>query len=145
QLSDEQIDQLKQKRIPGLQAVPYVRRYDPDRVAQHLIGYIAQNPKLSESIYPNQNTLQRSTAQQIIGISGIERTFERFLQSNAEHRELLYLDCLYELLVGLNKHFSRANDTFFTINLKLTRASQLRHREEHQLTKEDIQEGTIVI
>jgi cell division protein FtsI/penicillin-binding protein 2 len=144
-LTDEQVIQLNRLHSPAFKVVPYMRRYLEHPIAAHVIGYLGQNPQLLKLKYSEQ--LDRGDVQidELIGASGIERSFDRLLQGIEPLRYTHYVDGQSKALAGLQDRLTTTSNPFYPLQVKTTIDSKLQASTEAIMDKLHMKEGAVVV
>lgn len=144
-LSIKQIEQLDRIQSPAFMIVPYNRRYQDRPIATHVIGYLNQNPQQLKQWYPKQ--LEQGILQEndLIGASGIERTFDRLLQGVGSSSYTHYVDGQDEALTGLQDRLISPGNPFYPLQLWTTLDGKLQAATEAMLDSIHMKEGAVVV
>lgn len=145
-LSEEQMKRVNALDIPGLIAVPMEERYAPEkRYAQHLIGYVGQNSEYVRANYANEIERGILTPNSEIGISGLEKTFQPFLQSSAPSLLSYTVDARGEPIPGLSFKYIDQISPFYPLVVQSTLDLELQTVVERVMDQRQIREGAIVV
>lgn len=144
-LSDQQMLQLTQLQSPAFKVVPYVHRYLKQPIATHVIGYLAQNPQLLKQLYADQIERGDVHKDELIGVSGIEKSFDRLLHGIGSKRYAQYVDGQAKALAGLQDRITKSYNSYFPLQLKTTLDSKLQASTEAIIDKLHMKEGAIVV
>jgi cell division protein FtsI/penicillin-binding protein 2 len=144
-LSELQKEQITALRLPQLSLTPYKQRYGDDQIARHVIGYIGQNPERITRQYTDQfhnGDLQLSSK---IGGSGLERTFDPWLQGIGATSISLFTDAMKLPLPGLGTREVSPNNNYYPLKLITTLDDEAQRKTEGVMDKLHIREGAVVV
>ncbi len=144
-LYDQDAEAVDQLRLPGILALPITERYQTDGVAAQLIGYISQNPEYIEKEYAEELKNGELTRKSLIGASGLERSFDRFLQGVGPTSVSYFVDGKGNPLNGLEARLIQQDNPFYPLSLITTIDHELQGEAEKWLAEEGIDTGTAVI
>ncbi len=146
QLTEAEANQINELAIPGVLGLPYEIRYDPEQiVAQHLIGYIGQNAEYVKKYFADdlaQGTLHENS---VIGISGLEKTFQPFLQGAGPTSLSYYVDGRGYPLHGMDIKYMDQGNPFYPLIMQTTLDLELQMQVEQLMESHQMKEGTAVI
>jgi peptidoglycan glycosyltransferase/penicillin-binding protein 2 len=108
--------------LPGLIPAPRTRRFGPDALASHLVGYIRE----SEGI----------------GVSGIERAFDDELSKGGETRLAALVDGRNRLIPGLGYRIQQKGGRSLNVVLSVDRKLQ---REVERIMDLYVRQGAVVV
>jgi cell division protein FtsI/penicillin-binding protein 2 len=144
-LDDGQAEEINRLRLPGIIALPVTERYRPDEVAKHVIGYIHQNPELIRTAYKQEWETGKMSLTDMVGASGLERSFDRFLQGVEPSMLSYFVDGRGNPLRGLDiRYTSPQTNQFYPLSLITTLDRDIQ-RQMEQIADEGISEGAIVV
>lgn len=145
-ITQQEAEQINALNIPGILGLPYELRYPADkRLASHLLGYLGQNPEWIRNHYSqevDQGLLQENS---VVGISGLERTFQPFLQGLGPVSLAYYVDGRGEPLYGLGLKYIADDNPFYPLTVQTTLDIQLQRAVEEILDNQGVAEGAVVI
>ncbi|MFD2369797.1 peptidoglycan D,D-transpeptidase FtsI family protein [Brevibacillus sp. GCM10020057] len=144
-LSQRQADEVNALAIPGVVALAVTERYRPDEVAKHVIGFINQNPALVQSLYPDEWASGKMNADSTIGASGLERSFDRFLQGVEPSVLSYYVDGQGNPMRGLDIRYSKQDNEYYPLSLTTTLDVDIQRRMEKIADEAGLQQGSIVV
>jgi cell division protein FtsI/penicillin-binding protein 2 len=145
-LTEEEANHLNSMEIPGILGLPYEQRYDEkNMVAQHLLGYVGQNPLYIREKYAEELAQGSLTENSVIGISGIEKTFQPFLQGVGPTSLSYYVDAKGYPLQGMEIKYTGQENSFYPLSVQMTLDMELQHALENIMDNRFVQEGTVVI
>lgn len=146
ELSEEEANEINKLNIPGILGLPYELRYAPEEMlAQHFIGYIGQNSELIRKEYAQelaQGLLHENTE---IGISGLERAFQPFLQGVGPTTLAYFVDGKGYPLQGIEVKYADQENPFYPLSIETTLDYNIQSYVENALDKQHVKEGTVVV
>jgi cell division protein FtsI/penicillin-binding protein 2 len=145
-ITKDEADRINELNIPGLLGLPYELRYSyEDRLASHLLGYLGQNPDWIMQHYPQEVAQGILDENSVIGISGLERTFQPFLQGLGPTSLAYYVDGRGEPLQGLGLKYIADDNPFYPLTVQTTLDANLQKSVEHIMADHSVQDGAVVI
>jgi cell division protein FtsI/penicillin-binding protein 2 len=144
-LTDDQVLQLNRLHSPAFKVVPYTRRFLEHPLAAHVIGYLGQNPQLLQLRYSEQLNRGDIQIDELVGASGIERSFDPLLHGVSPLTYTHYVDGQSEALVGLQDRLTTTSNPFYPLKVKTTLDSKLQASTEAMMDKLHMKEGAIVV
>ncbi|MFJ9497630.1 peptidoglycan D,D-transpeptidase FtsI family protein [Brevibacillus centrosporus] len=144
-LNERQAEQINALDIPGVVALAVTERYRPDEVAKHVIGFVNQNPNLVESLYPEEWASGKMNADSTIGASGLERSFDRFLQGVEPSILSYYVDGQGKPLRGLDIRYSKQENEYYPLALTTTLDIHIQRSMEQISDEVGLKQGSIVV
>ncbi|WP_232695516.1 peptidoglycan D,D-transpeptidase FtsI family protein [Brevibacillus daliensis] len=145
ELTESQMTKINQLQVPGILAVTMTERYAPISVAKHVIGYVSQNPERIKKEYEEDWKSGKMTLETAVGASGIEKSFDRFLQGMEPSTLSYYVDGQGNPLRGLQTRFSEAENSFYPLTIKTTLHLDIQQAAEEALQQAGIEEGAIIV
>lgn len=144
-LTEEQMAQINQLHVPGIVSVKVTERYRQEEVAKHVIGYIHQNPQLVRSLYPEEWERGKMDGNSTVGASGLERSFDRFLQGVEPSLLSYYVDGKGMPLRGLDIRYTRPANEYYPLSLRTTLDVRIQRNLERVADETGMNEGSIVV
>ncbi|MEX1031526.1 MAG: penicillin-binding protein 2 [Paenibacillaceae bacterium] len=144
-LTENQVEQLARIQSPAFKVVPYIRRYQEHPIAAHVIGYLGQNPQQLKLWYSKQLEQGKLQHDELIGASGIERTFDRLLQGIGPSLYTHFVDGQSEALAGLQDRLITSSNPFYPLHLRTTLDSKLQASTEAIMDNLHMKEGAVVV
>ncbi len=144
-LTAQQAERLHRLSQHEVKVVPYLQRYLEQPLAAQLIGYIGENPELIMQQYKHQIVDQQIGYNQQIGVSGLERSFDRFLQAVDPISWGIYQDGRSQSVYGLEDRLIHSDNAFYPLTLHTTIDRELQKRIEALLSRYQIQAAGIVV
>jgi penicillin-binding protein 4B len=144
ELSEEQMDQINQLKIPGMYALVVDRKQD-DTFAQHIIGSTGLNFAELNKRYPEKvekGMLMKDTK---LGISGLEKTFDPFIVSEGEIKLVYHADRYGGPLFGLDVKYAGPANPFYPLKVRTTIDKSIQLIAEKAVDEENIHHGGVVI
>jgi penicillin-binding protein 4B len=131
--------------LPGISALPVTERYQSDGVGAQLIGYISKNPNLIEKDYAQELKNGELTKNSLIGASGLERSFQPFLQGVGSTTISYFVDGHGNPLNGLKPKLIEPKNEFYPLSLITTIDKPLQQKVEQWMREEGINMGSVVV
>lgn len=128
-LTDIQYQKLKSFQFPGLIAVERRKQGDPE-IARQFIGYVRENPEEFRAQY---------------GVSGLEKSFDPFLQSEEEEKLLYHVDAIGEPIYGLNVKYVGQQSAFYPVKIETTLDLDLQEQAEKLVNQFGLQKGALLL
>ncbi len=145
-LTEQQAEEINRLDIPGILGVPYELRYDDEQLAaRHLIGFIGENAEWVKAQYAEELRQGWLEENSLVGISGLERTFESFLQGMDPTTLSYFVDGQGNLLQGMGIKYSSGHNPFYPLNVQTTLDFAWQRAVENALDRRGIEEGTALI
>jgi cell division protein FtsI/penicillin-binding protein 2 len=145
-LTEEEAEHLNQLQIPGLLGLPYELRYNTEQIAaQHLIGYVGQNKEYIRKKYADELAQGTLTENSVIGISGLEKAFQPFLQGLGPTSLSYYVDAKGYPLQGLEVKYADQENPFYPLAVQTTLDKEIQEKLEKVLDNRFIFEGTAIV
>lgn len=144
-LSDRQADQINKLHVPGILALAVTERYQANGIARQTIGFVSQNPELVKSRYQNELISGQMSLSSIVGASGLERSFDPFLQGTEPSRLSYYVDGMGQPMRGLDVRFRSNDNAFYPLTLVTTLDQEIQQKMERIADEEGLKEGSIVV
>ncbi|KQL48877.1 penicillin-binding protein [Brevibacillus choshinensis] len=144
-LTERQAEQINALAIPGIVALAVTERYRQEEVAKHVIGFINQNPDLVQSLYPDEWESGKMNADSMIGASGLERSFDRFLQGVEPSILSYYVDGQGKPLRGLDIRYSKQDNEYYPLSLTTTLDVSIQRSMERIADEVGLKQGSIVV
>jgi cell division protein FtsI/penicillin-binding protein 2 len=145
-LTENEANQLNKLEIPGLLGLPYEQRYDDKYlVAQHLIGYVGQNAEYIQEEYADELAQGIVNENSVIGISGLEKTFQPFLQGVGPTSLSYYVDAKGYPLQGMEIKYTGQENPFYPLVVQTTLDEELQDTVEQIMDNRFIHEGTVLV
>ncbi|WP_245203545.1 peptidoglycan D,D-transpeptidase FtsI family protein [Ammoniphilus resinae] len=144
-LSDEEARQVEELALPGIIPLPITERYQNDGLAAHLIGYISQNPELIEKEYADELRNGEISRHSLIGASGLERSFQRFLQGVGPTSVSYFVDGRGNPLNGLKARLIEQENQFYPLSVVTTVDHDLQQKVEQWMGQAGIKQGSVTI
>ncbi|MGG1663278.1 peptidoglycan D,D-transpeptidase FtsI family protein [Brevibacillus sp. NRS-1366] len=144
-LTERQSEQVNALAIPGIVALAVTERYRSDEVAKHVIGFIHKNPRMVESLYPDEWASGKMNAESTVGATGLERSFDRFLQGVEPSALSYYVDGQGKPLRGLDIRYTKQSNEYYPLSLATTLDVEIQRRMERVANQVGLIEGSIVV
>jgi cell division protein FtsI/penicillin-binding protein 2 len=144
-LSVQQAAAISSLRIPGIKVMTYRLRYPEHFAARHVIGFIGQDPKKIEEHFADGLNKGYLTLQSQIGASGLEKTFERFLQGIGGTSISYFTDAKHRSLPGLDTRWVKPTNPFYPLKAITTIDLPVQKKIEAYLDKTRFPKGAVVV
>ncbi|GAA4705661.1 peptidoglycan D,D-transpeptidase FtsI family protein [Brevibacillus fulvus] len=144
-LSDEQAERINALQIPGIVALEVTERYRSDEVAKHVVGFVNQNPQLVQSVYQQELEAGKMSLDSLVGASGLEHSFDRFLQGVQPSILSYYVDGQGNPLRGLDIRLTEQTNQFYPLSLITTLDKDIQRSMEDVADQAQLNEGAIVV
>ncbi|MEH7887143.1 penicillin-binding protein 2 [Bacillus sp. JJ1609] len=139
-LTKSQMDAINEMKIPGVFAVE--RKYPLDKIpAAQLLGIIGENESLLKSRYGEKDFLPRT----LIGLSGLEKSFDEFLVAEGKSRLVYHVDGEGAPLFGINVKYIEPANPFYPINVQTSIDKGLQTIVEEAVDNYGIKKGGVVL
>ena len=138
-LTERQADDINQLQIPGVFAVK--KKIFPEHPpAGQFIGVYGENEEIFKSRYPDKDWRNKS-----VGLSGLEKSFDEFLQAESESKFVYHVDGIGNPLFGIDVKYAGQANPFFPLHIKTTIDQNLQKEIEHLLEEHNIQKGGAIL
>lgn len=144
-LSDQQADKINQLHIPGILALTVTERYPKNSLARQTVGYIGQNPDVIRSQYETELLSGQISLETMVGASGLERSFDKFLQGTEPSSLSYYVDGKGHPLRGLDVRYKTNDNAFYPLTLVTTIDQVIQAKLEKVADEMGMKEGSIVV
>ena len=144
-LNERQTEKINALAIPGIVALAVTERYRTDEVAKHVIGFIHKNPTMVESLYPEEVKSGKMNAESTLGATGLERSFDRFLQGVEPSVLSYYVDGQGKPLRGLDIRYTKQSNDYYPLSLTTTLDVEIQRKMERVADRVGLREGSIVV
>lgn len=144
-LTLEQARAIRELRLEGALVAPKVNRYPEERLAEHLIGFLAEQPERVRKMYSRQladGIVQLSAP---VGASGLELAFDRMLLGNGGTRIVSYVDGRGQRLAGLGMKTVTLDDRYYPLQLVTTIDAGIQRSMEQTIDRAGLKEGAVVV
>lgn len=146
-LTVQEKEEIEALGIPGISVVESDHRMTFQQIGQQVIGHIARSPFLMQSWYPEEVKSGRWSSRSVLGISGLEKSFEPFLHGEEEH-VLVYTAMLggkplNGIEVETRKKGNGTGEQPYTIVTTLDKEIQV--LAERILREEQVTDGAVVV
>lgn len=145
ELTKQQAEEINALAIPGVVALAVTERYRTEEVAKHLIGFIHKNPGMVEALYPDEWANGKMNAESTVGASGLERSFDRFLQGVEPSVLSYYVDGQGRPLRGLDIRYTKPSNQYYPLSLSTTLDVDIQRRMEAAAEHVGLREGSLIV
>lgn len=146
-LSLEEKRAIEELKIPGISVVESDQRMTFKQIGQQVIGQVVRSPVLMQNWYSDEVKSGRWSLHSMIGISGIEKSFEHFLHGEEEH-VLVYTAMLGGKPlngVEIDFHKKEGNVRERPYSIMTTLDKQIQAMVEQVLREEKVTDGAVVV
>jgi len=144
-ITEEEARIVEELALPGIIPLPITERYQSDGIAAQLIGYISQNPELIEKEYAEELRNGEISRHSLIGASGLERSFQRFLQGVGPTSVSYFVDGKGNPLNGLKARLIEQENQFYPLSLVTTLDHNMQQKVEQWMGQAGIKQGSVTI
>ncbi|MFC0522518.1 peptidoglycan D,D-transpeptidase FtsI family protein [Pontibacillus salicampi] len=130
ELTEEAFKRIQDMRYPGVYAVQRQLTDDPVS-ASHFIGLVREQASEQEI--------------QKMGLSGIQKAFEPFLEPEGDEKLIYHVDGHGEPMFGLNVKYQGLQDAFYPVQLKTTIHMPFQEEAEAVMDEHQISKGAVII
>ncbi|SET66033.1 Cell division protein FtsI/penicillin-binding protein 2 [Salinibacillus kushneri] len=140
-IQSEQFNQLEDLELKGVQLIERFKNEDP-ALAQHLLGFVRENPALYNDRYGEEFPMVDSTP---VGISGLQKAFDPFLIANEQEKLLFHVDGHGRPMFGFDLKYAGDNNHFYPAKIKTTLDLSLQQKAEKLFDEYEISKGGLVL
>jgi cell division protein FtsI/penicillin-binding protein 2 len=144
-LTKEEAEKINNLNLMGLRAVPYNRRYGNELLANHVIGYIGKNPHYIAERYTEEVKQGLLTLDSQIGVAGIEKKFQPFLQGLGPTVVSYFVNAKGDPLRGLQIRYEHPENPFYPLSVVTTLDYDVQRSMEKAMDDANIEEGAAVV
>ncbi len=138
-LTEQQAENINQLQIPGVFAVK--KKILPEHPpAGQFIGIYGENEEIFKTRYPDKDWRNKA-----VGLSGLEKTFDEFLQAESETKFVYHVDGVGNPLFGIDVKYAGQANPFFPLEAKTTIDQSLQKEIEALLDEHHIQKGGAIL
>ena len=146
QLTEEDANQINELELPGILGVPFEIRYDRNHLlAQHFIGYIGENPEFIKQHYSEELAQGNLHENSVIGIAGLEKTFQPFLQGVGPTSLNYYVDGRGLPLQGMEIKYIEQGNPFYPLIFRTTLVQEVQQIVEKSLDAYSLQDSAAIV
>jgi cell division protein FtsI/penicillin-binding protein 2 len=145
EISKQQAKQVSELNIAGIRAMPYNLRYGEDLIARHVIGYIGKNPDYVKKVYADELEEGTLTVNSIIGVAGLEKSFQPFLQGLGPTVVSYFVDAKGYPLRGLRIRYNQPENPYYPLSIVTTLDYEIQKAVENVMDEVGINEGAVVV
>ncbi|WAA11538.1 peptidoglycan D,D-transpeptidase FtsI family protein [Fervidibacillus halotolerans] len=139
-LKDWQVEQINSLEIPGVFAV--TKQFErPHQFASQLIGITGENAIELKNRYPDQNY----SDQTVMGITGLEKSFDPFLIQDEQTKLVYHVDGRGGPLFGLDVKYIHPSNPFYPIKIITTLDFHIQKQLEIIADHYEMEKGGIVL
>lgn len=139
-LTNSQMEKINALKIPGVFAVE--RKYLLEKTpAEQLIGIVKENNQELIKRYPDKEYPSNT----LIGISGLEKSFDEFLIAEGESKLVYHVDGDGAPLFGVDVKYVDGANPYYPVNIKTTIDKKLQMTAESLVDTHGIKKGGLVL
>jgi cell division protein FtsI/penicillin-binding protein 2 len=143
-LTEKQMEQINEKKIPGVFAV--YRQSKVDRlVAEHLIGIIREDKDQVLERYKDKVEEGNLSVHTPIGILGLQKVFDEFLLPEGESKLLYHVDNQGGPLFGIDVKYTEPANPYYPISIQTTIDKEIQTEAEKIVTDAGLKKGGMVL
>jgi penicillin-binding protein 4B len=139
-LTSSQMEKINALKIPGVFAVERKYLLD-DTPAEQLIGLVKENQSELKKRYPEKEL----PAKTLVGISGLEKSFDEFLLAEGKSKLVYHVDGDGAPLFGINVKYVDPANPYYPVNIKTTLDKKLQDTAEKLVDSYGIKKGGLVL
>ncbi|GAB7386478.1 penicillin-binding protein 2 [Bacillaceae bacterium] len=144
-LTAEQAEAINALKLPGVLALPVKERYEKDGIAKHVIGTVGRNPALIRREFAEELEEGTLTLNSVIGVAGLERSFQPFLQGIGATSVSYFVDGRGRPLNGLDIRIHQPHNEFYPLALITTLDAEIQRMVEKAMDENGLEEGAVVV
>lgn len=144
-LTPEQAAQAAKLHVAGATLAGFRERYPEPFAAGQLIGFIAQHPERLRTEFAGELSSGRLPLAAEIGASGLERTFQPYLQGVGATTIALFRDGRDNPLNGLHYRRMAPGNDKYPLRIETTLHMGVQRQIEAMLQRRGIAEGAVVV
>ncbi|NDI33855.1 peptidoglycan D,D-transpeptidase FtsI family protein [Chengkuizengella sediminis] len=119
-LTSDEVADINELHLPGIQAIQYELRYPDPYIASHLIGFVGENPSRIKMLYPTKIDSGAMSLSTLIGASGLEKTLDFLIQSVEDTSLSFFTDGKHRAIPGLDLRLIQSTNPFYPLKIKTT-------------------------
>lgn len=144
-LTASQASLIAKVDVSGVVVMDTVRRYPADAAAKHVIGFIGQNPQRIESLFAKQLIRGSMSLTSRIGVAGLEKTMEPYLQGAGKTSVSLFTDGTNRPLPGLDVRLVSPSNPYYPLRVNTTLDLDIQRQVERIMDDAGIKSGAAVV
>ncbi|WP_409341578.1 peptidoglycan D,D-transpeptidase FtsI family protein [Paenibacillus sp. MBLB4367] len=144
-LTDAQAKRLKELRVPGITVTTYESRYIQPYPASQLIGFIGENPERVQAEYADKLARGQFTLASRIGGSGLEKTFQPYVQGIGPTTLSLFTDGQNNPLSGLDVRLVEPVNVHYPTKVVTALSLPAESKIEALLDRLHVRKGAVVV
>jgi cell division protein FtsI/penicillin-binding protein 2 len=144
-LTREQVMDIRRLQPPGAVVATKTERYPEERLAAHLVGFIAEQPERVSTLYIKQMEDGLLTLSTPVGASGLELAFDRFLHGHGAKQIVSFTNGRGERLNGLGVRAIEEDNRYYPLQLVTTLDASIQRAVERVLDEANVLEGAVVV
>ncbi|MCP3773923.1 penicillin-binding transpeptidase domain-containing protein [Paenibacillus sp. MZ04-78.2] len=144
-LTDAQASKIEALGLKSVRAMTFKQRYAERQPASQALGFIGQNPERITRQFTDQIHKGELQLTSKIGNSGLEKTFEPWLQGIGPSSVSLFTDGLKRPLPGLDTRQITPSNPYYPLKVVTTLDSGIQQQIERTLERLHVTEGAVVV
>lgn len=144
-LTDAQAAKIEALGLKSVRAMTIKQRYAERQPASQVLGFIGQNPERITRQFTDQFHKGELQLTSRIGNSGLEKTFEPWLQGIGPSSVSLFTDGLKRPLPGLDMRQLAPSNPYYPLKVITTLDSGIQLQIERALERLHVTEGAVVV
>lgn len=144
-LTGAQAEAIRRLALPGVYALPFVRRYAADLEPLHAIGYVSQDPERMAALYGGRIGRRRLAPWEPMGGSGLERSLDRFLHGAGPTLAVRHRTAGGRDMAGLGLRLVRPGGGTFPLMVRTTIDRRVQRAAERALDRAGVRAGAVVV
>ena len=145
-LTKQQVDDIQELHLYGLEIVAYRDRYPKQYEQKHFIGTVAEFPEWTEKVYSSEiNQLANWSRNSKVGIVGLEYSLDRYLHGLGPSYLTYTLDGKYDQLAGIGTRRIESMNPYYPLTIVTTIDLELQNKIERYLDEQHVIEGAVVL
>lgn len=145
-LTSEQEERIESLHIPGVVILPVQIRYSGTAAkASQLIGFTGEDPQRIAALYPTKLSAGKLSLSSPLGSSGLEKTFDSFLQGAGPISLAYYTGADDALLRGLSTRLVGLGNPFYPLKMVTTLDLSIQEKVEQIMDRYGLRKGAVVI
>ncbi len=144
-LTDTQAAKIEALGLKSIRAMPFKQRYAERQPASQVLGFIGQNPERITRQFTDQFHKGELQLTSKIGNSGLEKTFEPWLQGIGPSYVSVFTDGLKRPLPGLDTRQIAPGNPYYPLKVVTTLDSGIQRQIEQTLERLRVTEGAVVV
>ncbi|MBS7530018.1 penicillin-binding protein 2 [Hazenella sp. IB182353] len=146
-LSSEQVSEIEKLALSGIEVVQSDHRLAYHQIGKHILGQLRHYPALVTKLYPEEVKQGQISIDSLVGVSGLEYTFDSFLHGSNENILHYTTDAngtrMNGIQIKVSQNVTHTNREPLTI--KTTLDKDIQFRVEEAMRNEKVLKGVAVV